>query len=304
MMTTVKRPITVKTPIRADEVLQGARHVLFVEGSDPNSVDPKILRTLLRNEIRIEPLGPSFSVQSVAEALHKYHPTYYFLIDRDHHKDDFVDRCWNDFPNPDTHNLLIWRRREIENYFLDPEYLSCSQYHRTSKDDLSNQILRFARQRVYLDVTNQVIISVREELKSNWITTFTDLSKFSTRDCALANLRKASEFDQYCDKVSRCLSFEQIEKRFNDSLKIMTGGEKKIVFSRGKWLSWISGKEVLNQVVNSRHFRVQGSTGIVLQGLEKLDAIITQLLQKELDNMPADFIALREIIMSRVDESR
>lgn len=152
--------ITVKTPIRADEVRLGAQHVLFVEGKDQNSVDPKTLSTLLPDEIRVEPLGPSFSVQSVAEALHQHHPTYYFLIDRDHHDDDFVNRCWEEFPNPDTHNLLVWRRREIENYFLDPEYISRSSYCCATKESISGQIVQCARRRVYLDVANQVIVSI------------------------------------------------------------------------------------------------------------------------------------------------
>jgi len=79
--------------------------------------------------IRIRPLGPSYSVKSVAEALHPFHPTYYFLIDRDyHHNDDFVGRCWDNFPDPATHNLLVWRYREIENYFLEPDYLAYSDF--------------------------------------------------------------------------------------------------------------------------------------------------------------------------------
>ena len=295
---------TVRTPVRADEVRQGARHVLFVEGSDPNSVDPKILRTLFRNEIRIEPLGRSFSIQSVAKALHEYHPTYYFLIDRDHHDDDFVDRCWREFPNPDTGNLLMWRRKEIENYFLDPEYLSCSQYCCTTKDALANQILRCARSRVFLDVANRVIILVREELKSNWIKSFRDVSKFSTSDCALANLREASEFGRHRDKVSDHLSFEQIEKRFNESLELMTGGEEEIVFGKGKWLGLISGKKVLNQVIHSNHFRVHDSTGMELKKRDKLEAIIKDLLQQDFDNMPPDFIHLRDVIRSRIDQPR
>ena len=291
--------VTVKTGIRADEVRGKASHVLFVEGRDRTSVDPKILRSLLPDEIRIEPLGPSFSVRSVAEALHQHHPTYYFLVDRDHHDDDFVDRCWNEFPNPDTHNLLVWRRREIENYFLDPEYLSCSQYCRATEEVLSMQIVRCARKRVYLDVANQVIISFREELKRTWIKLFSDLSEFPTRDRALAKLREASEFDRHRDKVSKCLSLEQIEKRFTTWLEVMTGGQDKIAFGKGKWLELIRGNKVLNEVVHSRNFRVHGLTG-----REKLNAIVKDLLQEGSDNMPDDFIALRDLIGSRIDQSR
>ena len=88
--------IEVRKGIRSEEVRLQGQHVLFVEGGK-ESVDPKVLNELFFNEIRIEPLGPSFSVRSVAEALQPYHPTYYFLIDRDQYDDSFIDKCWNNF---------------------------------------------------------------------------------------------------------------------------------------------------------------------------------------------------------------
>lgn len=135
--------INVTTGIRAEEVRLQGQHVLFVEGRDKDSVDPKVLNTLFSGGLRIEPLGPSFSVRSVAEALHPHHPTYYFLIDRDHHEHDFVEGCWKNFPDPDTNNLLVWRRREIENYFLEPRYLVQSKYCRVSEERLGERILHF-----------------------------------------------------------------------------------------------------------------------------------------------------------------
>ncbi len=181
--------LTVSRGSRPEAVLQGAEHVLFVEGKGVNALDPKVLEALFgpRSSLRIEPLGASFSVKSVAEALHPHHPKYYFLIDRDHHDNDFINRCWNNFPNPDTYNLLIWRRREIENYFLESDYLIQSQYCRVEKDDLEQQILQFANKRLFLDAANHVIISIREELKRNWIETFSNPDEFSSKKIALEN---------------------------------------------------------------------------------------------------------------------
>ncbi len=119
--------IGVKRGIRPEEVRLQGQHVLFVEGEGGDSVDPTVLNELFEQRIRIEPLGSSYFVRSVAEALFSCHPTYYFLIDRDHYADEYVDRCWNSFPDPEKHNLLVWRRREIENYFLEPEYLGKSR---------------------------------------------------------------------------------------------------------------------------------------------------------------------------------
>ena len=61
--------LKVKTGIRPEEVRGQVQHILFVEGSDNKSVDPKVLNELFSNGVRIEPLGPSYSVRSVAEAL-------------------------------------------------------------------------------------------------------------------------------------------------------------------------------------------------------------------------------------------
>lgn len=289
--------ITVKTPIRADEVRLSAKHVLYVEGRDVNSVDPKILSNLLPDEIRIEPLGPSFSVQSVAEALYKHHPTYYFLIDRDHHDDNFVEKCWSEFPNPETNNLLVWRRREIENYFLDPKFLAFSRYHCTTRKSLCKHIVQCARNRVYLDVANQVIVSIREALKRPWIPLFSDLSDFPTEQCALAQLRDANQFDLHRVRVSNLVSFNEIKNRFKYTLESMTGGQEDLIFGKGKWLHFIRGKKVLNQVINSNHFHVQGLTG-----REKLNAIIKDLLREDFDSTPDDFIALRDLVKARIDE--
>ena len=101
--------ISVKKSIRSEEIRFRGEHILFVEGKDKNAVDPKVLSQLFDNKIRVEPLGASFSVKSVSEALYLHHPSYYFLIDRDHQDDDFVQKCWKNFPAPETHNLLIWR---------------------------------------------------------------------------------------------------------------------------------------------------------------------------------------------------
>ena len=115
--------IRVKSPVGPDEVRFDAGHVLFVEGRGDDAIDPTVLRVLLGDQLRIEPLGASFSVTSVAEALHQFHPNYYFLVDRDHHDYDFVEQCWSNFPEAGKRNLLVWRQREIENYFLDPDSL-------------------------------------------------------------------------------------------------------------------------------------------------------------------------------------
>lgn len=295
--------INVKTGIRPEEVRLQGQHVLFVEGRDQNSVDPKVLDALFSHGLRIEPLGPSFSVRSVAEALHQYHPTYYFLIDRDHHEHDFVERCWTNFPDPGTHNLLVWRRREIENYFLEPQYLVRSKYCRVSEEKLGEKILQFASQRLFLDAANHVVISIREELKRNWIEKFSNPDDFPTKEGALRKLKEANQFDQHRANVHDKVSVNEIEQRFSKFLDKMSGGQDKIGFGAGEWLDLIQGKKVLGQIVNSECFQVATTDGKTLMGREKLNEVVKELLQKDKAVQPQDFMTLKELIDNRINGS-
>lgn len=292
--------LSVKTGISSEEVLH--QHVLFVEGNDANALDPTVLKEFFDPPLRIEPLGASFSVKSVAEALHPHHPKYYFLIDRDHHDNDFINHCWDNFPDSNTHNLLIWRRREIENYFLEPDYLVQSQYCRVEKDDLKRQILQFANKRLFLDAANHVIISIREELKENWIEKFSDPKEFSSKEMALEKLKRANdnEFKQHRTNIADKVSIEEVERRFYECLEAMTHGQEQLAFGQGDWLDMVQGKSVFRQVINSRSFQVRTSDGTALQGREKINEIVKDLLRK--DEQPADFVELKRLITRRIDE--
>ena len=292
--------VSVKTGIRPEEVRRQAQHVLFVEGNDKESFDSRVLNELFDNRIQIETLGPSFYVKSVAEALSSYHPTYYFLIDRDHHDNDFVERCWEKFPDPATHNLLIWRRREIENYFLEPAYLLQSKFCQASRDELEEKVLECANERLFLDAANHVVISLREELKRNWIEKFSNLSDFSTKEKALQRLRNANQFGQHRSNVGQKVSADEVERRFHECVELMTDGQSPLAFGTGEWLCMVQGKKVLAQVIHSSCFSVQATDGTVLGGREKINEIVKDLLQKDRRVQPADFVTLKQLIDTRM----
>ncbi len=293
--------LSVRTGIRPEEVRHQAQHVLFVEGNDENALDPTVLKELFDPPLRIEPLGASFWIKSVAEALYPYHDTYYFLIDRDHHDNDFINRCWDNFPDSDTHNLLIWKRRELENYFLEPDYLVQSQFCQVEKDELEQQILQFANKRLFLDAANHVIISIREELKENWIEKFSNPDEFSSKEVALEKLKRTNKFEQHRTNVSNKVSTEEVERRFYECLELMTDGQDQLDFGRGDWLDMVQGKSVLTQVINSGSFQVRTLDGTALQGSEKLKETVKDLLRK--DEQPADFMELKRLITKRLDET-
>lgn len=290
-----------KEGVRADEVRFKAQHVLFVEGRNRESIDPKILDELFKNSIRIEPMGPSFSVKSVAQALHNYHPTYYFLIDRDHHEEEFVNQCWDNFPDPATHNLLVWRRREIENYFLDIDYLFQSKYCNVSKEELQRKIIEFTKERLFLDAANHVVTSIREEFKKTWIEVFSSITDFSTKEAALQKLKSAAEFGQHKDNVGQKVSPEELERRFNDFLGTMTAGQEQLTMGTGKWLDMVQGKKILSSVISSGCFKVDSTDGTPLNGREKLNEIVKELLNKAADAQPTDFVALKKVIDARLN---
>jgi hypothetical protein len=293
--------VSFRRGIRSEEIRLQSQHVLFVEGKDQGSIDPKVLRELFDLEnIRIEPLGPSFSVKSVAQALHSYHPNYYFLIDRDHHDDNFVAQCWDNFPDPDEHNLLVWRKREIENYFLDPTYLSKSSYCVANRQEIEKKILKFAGSRLFLDAVNYVIISIREELKKNWITKFSNPKEFSSKKEALTKLKDASEFEEHKVDVGLKVSSDELEHRFNNVVEEMLGKTENPTFGEGKWIDMIQGKKVLSQVVNSGCLKVPTMDDSKLSGREKLNAVAKDLLRKDSKIQPDDFLMLKELIRRRI----
>lgn len=291
----------VRSGVRPEEVRQAAQHILYVEGRDNESVDPSVLKVLFEDKIKIAPLGPSFSVKSVAEALHAHHPTYYFLIDRDHYGQDYVEDCWKNFPNIETSNLLIWRRREIENYFLDPSYLYRSKFCAVTQDILKEKILYFTQKRLFLDVSNCVIISLREELKRTWVEKFSNPDVFSTSDAALKKLKELKELKLYSEKVSKKISCCEIEQEFHQILNEMTGGKEILEFNSGTWLEKVQGKKILSQLVNSSCFKVKSTEGKDLMGREKLNEIVKELLRQDLKHQPSDFVELKGLIDKRVE---
>ncbi len=291
--------VEIRRSPRQEEIRQSARHTLFVEGKDENSLDRRILEILLGNRIRVESLGPSFHIQSVAEALYKHHPDYYFLIDRDHHNDQFINDVWVKFPDPSTSNLLVWPRRELENYFLIPEYLLLSEHLRVKEEKLREFILQYCQERLYIDTANQVILTIREDFKKNWIRLFTHIEDFTTKDVAIQKLLKASEFDIFKKKVSNALRKNAIECKFEQIFKTLTGGIDPLEYNHGRWLELLKGKAILAKIMN-RCFTIKDLSGNILQGQVKLYEITKDLVSKPFEYQPDDFQRLHKIITDRI----
>ena len=292
--------VQIRTGIRSEEVRAGGEHVLFVEGSEDGSLDQAVLGALLNRSLRIEPMGPSYSVRSAAQALSRHHPRYYFLIDRDHYDDEFVERCWQNFPDSETDNLIVWRRREIENYFLDPPFLVESTYCHTSENELMTTLVRVAQERLFLDVANYVISWVRVEQKSTWIKHFSNPADFASKSEAVGHLTSANAFVERSLSVSSMVSNDELTDRFEYGLAMMSGGGEHLAYGTGRWVEMIRGKKVFSQVLNLCRFEVEDASGQQLTGNEKAREVVKELAAKDVERLPADFVDLRRLIEDRL----
>ncbi len=291
--------LQVRTGIRSEEVRIDAEHVLFVEGSEDGSLDKAVIRAALRDTIRVEAMGPAYSVRSTARALARYHPNYYFVIDRDHHEDCFVEGCWRNFPDPTTDNLLVWRRREIENYFLDPPLLQKSKHCRWCADELERNLIRFAGERIFLDAANHVISWVREDQKTTWMQHFSNPADFSSRTDAVNRLISAQEFPNRRESVSQIVSEGELRRRFGEITEQMTGGGDELLYGRGRWVEMIRGKKVLSRLLNAGGFRVQKANGDQVTGPQMIRIVLTELAG-DADSRPHDISELKRLVEARI----
>ncbi len=292
--------VQIRRGIRPEEVRAGGEHVLFVEGKEDGSLDQAVLRALLSRMLRIETMGPSYSVRSAAQALARHHPRYYFLIDRDHYDDNFVERSWENFPDPDADNLLVWRRREIENYFLDPPFLVESEYCSAVEADLQTLLVAAAEERLFLDVANSVILSVRDEQKSKWIDLFSNPADFATKEDAVDRLTSEKAFGERSRNVSSMVLKDKLAERFENILATMIGDVERLTYGTGRWIEMISGKKILRRLLNSGVFAVKDANGRRLTGKDMEQEIVRKLAVKNVNSRPSDLGELQRLIRDRV----
>jgi hypothetical protein len=135
------------------------KHLLYVEGNNEYSFDRSVLKELVSNlKIQVRHFHGCLGLRAAATAFHDTSPNHYFIIDRDFCDNEKVEKSWQIFEDDSRPNLLIWRSREIENYFLDPDYLALSSYTSASVEEIRVSILQCVQQRVFLDAANLVLM--------------------------------------------------------------------------------------------------------------------------------------------------
>lgn len=284
----------------ADDFRFGAKAVLFVEGANDGAFDPVVMSELLDQVIEVKPLGASQSLSSVADALGDTHPNYFFLIDRDHHDDEFVEQCWATFSSSSSRNLIVWRLREIESYFLDSNVLSLSQYCEATRDEIQKKTFEFARARMFLDVTNSTVVHLREKLKTTWIRPFSKPESFPNESVARRKLQERVAEADFPSEVKSTLEPSEIQASFSQRFELVGSLTGTRPAERGDWLKVIQGKPLLSQILNSTLFKIKSTKGTPIQGLPKAKAIIRDLVRTQREHLHTDFNQLTELVRAKI----
>lgn len=281
-------------------IRQGAQHTLFVEGIEAG-LDVTVLSELLTPKLRVVALGPSYSIRSVATALHAHHPEYWFLIDRDDWDDDTVERSWQTFPDPSKDNLLIWRRKELESYFLEPEWVTTSAYlkPKTTRTELERWLASEASKNLYLNADNRVLVSTRNCVKgaSASLLSADDVHGLSREQIAeklvasplVANLLGAVEVRT---------SAAALRAAFEAEIATLSGDTIPLVWGVGRWRELLPAKALFRAMVNRWFVVPDMSQGrrARLTGRDAERAVAIELLRHHQDSMPTDLAELRTIL--------
>jgi hypothetical protein len=286
-----------------EDVLQGSKHTLFVEGKDKQAFDPIVMKELLNNngleQMTVKPMGHCDNVRSAAQALIDNHPSYYFLIDRDDNDDSTVEKSWNNFPDFSQHNLLIWKKRELENYFIEPTYLANSSFLKTNLDDLKERILAECNQRVFIDAANFTILNLHRKVKRKFCNQFRNLDEFKSQQDGEFALEKLTEIESKKNEIDEILTIDFVKQIYFETVQKLSGGTLRLQYDCGTWLEQLSGKEIMNNIMN-QCFQVQDRNGKYLQGELRTNRVVKELLNLPLHQQPTDFQDLVVLLQRRI----
>ncbi|MCU4764616.1 hypothetical protein OCF08_21735 [Bacillus cereus] len=292
--------ISVSSGVGEEAVLQAAKHIFFVEGNR-GSIDKFAISALFEDidGISVEGMGHCGYVSSVAEALVHYHPTYYFLVDRDAQSDEEVNEAWEKFPELDKNNLLIWKCKEMENYFLSPDFCKHSRYFTGDVDKYIKGLEQVANERVFFDVVNHVIVSVRNQSREKWISCFQGTSKFKDKEMSLNELLSISEYSEKITRDTNLFAKENLTTLFEERLDLLLGGANRCVYGQGRWMELMGGKKIFHQMVNN-FFKVPNREGVLVNGRDKELEVVKSLVMLPDEKLPQDFVDLKKLVKGRI----
>lgn len=292
--------------VDATQVLQAAKHKLFVEGKDNQAIDPAVIQELLNNNdltaIEVQSMGSCDNVRSAAQALIHQHSSYYFLIDRDDQDLATVDQSWVKFPDPTAFNMLIWRKRELENYFIAPDYIEKSSFLK-SDIDVRQRILDVCCSRLFLDAANLTLLYLSRELRRPLaIGHFANPELFKDEGEGILQLELLA--DQLEDKktsIAGVLEKDFVKQKYFHFVNELSDGVFPLQYGSGTWLERMSGKEVFRVIAN-QCFQVRNASNVLLQGKEQNKQIAKELVSLTLSQQPSDFQDIVKLLKTRIGQ--
>jgi hypothetical protein len=245
-------------------------------------------------------MGGCDNVRSAAQALINEYPSYYFLIDRDDQDQQTVDKSWQSFPNLDDYNMLIWHKRELENYFIDPDYIQKSTYLKT-EIDIRQRILDECNRRIFLDATNLTLYSISRELRKPLpIQHFKNPDEFRDQNAGSFKLEGlAAAMDNRKISVTTVLEKDAVNQRYIEFIQELTSGRIPLQYGSGSWLERMSGKEIFRSIAN-QCFDVKNLQGDFVTGKEKNKIIAKGLTKLPLQEQPSDFQKLICLLQDKI----
>jgi len=288
----------------ATQINQDAQHKLFVEGKDSQEIDPIVIKELLDNNeltaVGVSTMGGCDHVRSAAQALIYEYPCYYFLIDRDEQIQETVDKSWQSFPNPDEYNMLIWHKRELENYFIDPDYLEKSSFLKPEVN-IRQHILDECNRWIFLDAANLTLYSISRKLpKFLPMPHFKNRNEFGNQNEGWIKLENLStSINDIKTSVTTNLKTETINQLYLGFIEELSGGTIPLQYGSGAWLARMSGKQIFRTISN-QCFLVLDLEGNIVKGKEQNKAIARELVKLPLQQQPEDFQQLVSLLKSKV----
>jgi hypothetical protein len=298
-----------------DSFDQQAEFKLFIEGSSKYKFDKTVLSTLLKtNQLRIdvEELGGCEHIRQVAQALVVHHPKYLFLIDRDWRSNQDVQKEWDNFETENKPNLLIWHQRELENYFLDADYLYKATQNPQiilkptcqSLDQLREEITKEAQKHVFIDAANAVLAFFKINIRNNpFQCDFSDLGAFKSSQDALQQLHQIKLLEPIKNKLTELNTPNLIQDKYEEIFAELTGNiqntSSTLIWDQGTWRQQLDGKKILAAIID-RCFEFVDTEQNTITGDPKKIAITKYLVQLDIAQQPKDFETLITTLKDKI----
>ncbi len=164
---------------------------------------------------------------------------------------------------------------------------------------MMDEVLSYARKNLYLTAVRNVIITIREELKADWIKAPSSTEDYPDEKSALDKLLSMPEFQSKATNTSGAVAPRRLKQLFNEYLYLLRGDASELEWNVGGWISYIPGKRILHSLIhNNKYFKILGKDGNPIEGREKSIIVLRDLISRDA-HLPQDFKELRDLIKGR-----